>query len=110
FCDKAVAKLSMVEVAPETLLKFTPPSALTCHCSVGVGEPVAAAVKVAAWPAVTVWFTGWVVIVGGVGELLTVLKIWLAELPQVFCSILAPDAVEAPTTPRQPLVRFADRI
>src|SRR5256712_222899 len=56
FCDKAVVKLRVVEVAPapETLLKFAPPSTLTCHCTVGVGEPVAAAVKVAVWPAFTV--------------------------------------------------------
>ncbi len=54
FCDKAVVKLSVAEVAPETGLNVTPPSVLTCHCTVGVGEPVAAAVKIAAWPAVTV--------------------------------------------------------
>ena len=54
FCDEAVVKLKVVEVAPETLLKFAPPSVLTCHCTAGVGEPVAAAVKVAVWPAVTV--------------------------------------------------------
>jgi len=56
FCDEAVVKLRVVEVAPapETLLKFAPPSVLTCHCTVGVGEPVAAAVKVAVWPAFTV--------------------------------------------------------
>ena len=53
-CDKAVVKLRVVEVAPATLLNVTPPSVLTCHCTVGVGEPVAAAVKVAVWPAVTV--------------------------------------------------------
>jgi hypothetical protein len=44
---------------------------------VGVGEPVAAAVKVAVWPAVTLWFAGCVVIVGGVvfeGALLTDIK------------------------------------
>ena len=54
FCDKVVVKLRVVEVAPEMLLKVTPPSVLPCHCTVGVGEPVAAAVKVAVWPAVTV--------------------------------------------------------
>ena len=56
FCDEAVVKLKVVEVevAPETLLKVAPPSVLTCHCTVGVGEPVAAAVKVAVWPAFTV--------------------------------------------------------
>ena len=68
FCDKAVVKLRVVEVPPETLLNVAPPSVLTCHCTVGVGEPLAAAVKVAVWPAVTVWFTGCVVIVGSVGE------------------------------------------
>ena len=109
FCDKVVVKLSVVEVAPERLLKVAPPSVLTCHCTVGVGEPVAAAVKVAVWPAVTVWSTGCVVIVGE-GELLAILKIWLAEPMQVFCSMLAPDAVEAPTTSRQPLVMLAERI
>ena len=51
FCDKVVVKLRVVEVAPETLLNVEPPSVLTCHCAVGVGEPVAAAVKVAVWPA-----------------------------------------------------------
>ena len=54
FCDKAVVKLSVVEVAPGMLLNVTPPSVLTCHCTVGVGEPVAAALKVAVWPAITV--------------------------------------------------------
>jgi hypothetical protein len=54
FCAKVVVKLRVVEVAPETLLNATPPSVLTCHCTVGVGEPVAVAVKVAVWPAVTV--------------------------------------------------------
>jgi len=53
FCDKAVVKLNVVEVAPEMLLNVAPLSVLTCHCTVGVGEPVAAAVKVAVWPAVT---------------------------------------------------------
>jgi len=64
FCDKAVVKLRVVEVAPETLLNVAPLSVLTCHSTVGVGEPVAAAVKVAVWPEVTVWFVGCVVIVG----------------------------------------------
>src|SRR5712664_3671461 len=85
FWDKAVVKLRVVEVAPETLLNVTPPSVLTCHCTVGVGEPVAAAVKVAVWSAVTVWFVGCVVIVGGAGgALFTILKIWFAEPMQVF--------------------------
>src|SRR6266478_1536266 len=68
FCDEKVVKLRVVEVAPETLPNVVPPSVLTCHCTVGVGEPVAAAVKVAVWPTVTVRFAGWVVIVGDVGQ------------------------------------------
>src|SRR2546427_8589025 len=68
FCDKAVAKLRVVEVAPapETLLNVTPASVLPCTCTVGVGAPVAAAVKVAVWPAATVWFAGCAVIAGSV--------------------------------------------
>src|SRR5258708_8641167 len=72
FCGKAVVKLRVVEVAPETLLNVAPPPVLTCHCTVGVGEPVAAAVKVAVWPAITIWLAGWFVIVGGVSALFTV--------------------------------------
>jgi len=67
FCDNAVVKLNVVEVAPETLLNVPLPAVLICHCTVGVGEPVAAAVKVAVWPAVTVWFVGCMVIVGDLG-------------------------------------------
>src|SRR5579871_4954992 len=40
------------------LLKLRPPSTLTCHCTLGVGEPVAWAVKVAIWPAATDWLAG----------------------------------------------------
>ena len=54
----------MPVVAPATSLQLVPPSVLTCHCTVGVGVPVAAAVKVAFAPAVTVWLAGWVVTCG----------------------------------------------
>src|SRR5437899_5799623 len=84
FCDKAVVKLRVVEVAPETLLNVPPPSVLTCHCTVGVGEPVAAAVKVAVWPALTVWFAGCVVIVGGVGEFTVRVAAVLVAIPAEF--------------------------
>src|SRR5438876_7760909 len=36
-------------------LKKKKPSVLTCHCTVGVGEPVSAAVKLSVCPSVTVW-------------------------------------------------------
>ncbi len=39
----------MVEVAPGISLK--PPPVFTCHCTVGVGTPLAEAVKLAVWPA-----------------------------------------------------------
>ena len=51
-------------VAPLMLLQVEPPSMLTCHCTVGVGLPVAAAVKVAVCPALTVTLAGLVVTVG----------------------------------------------
>jgi hypothetical protein len=44
--------------------KLTPPFVLTCHCTVGAGWPEAAALNVAAVPAVTVTLIGFVVITG----------------------------------------------
>src|SRR5438874_1955631 len=67
--------VNVVLVAPVMLLNVLPPSVLTCHCTVGVGVPPAAAVKVAVWPAVTVVFAGCVVTAG-------------AELTAVSCSQL----------------------
>jgi hypothetical protein len=56
--------VSVVPVAPEMFEYDEPPLLLTCHCTVGVGLPVAAAVKVTGWPAVTVWLAGVVLTVG----------------------------------------------
>ena len=47
-------------------LANAPPATDTCHWYVGAGVPLAATVKVAFCPAVTVWFVGCVVIAGGV--------------------------------------------
>ena len=55
----------MAAVAPEMLLQVLP-SGLDCHWTVGVGEPLAAALKLAVCPAVTVWLAGWLVTTGGV--------------------------------------------
>src|SRR5437660_524409 len=55
---------SVALVAPLMSLKLVPPSLLTCHCTAGAGVPLAAAVNVAVWPAVTVWFAGCAVIEG----------------------------------------------
>ena len=46
------------------LLNVAPPSVETCHCTVGVGKPLAAAVNVAVPPEQVVWFVGCVVIAG----------------------------------------------
>jgi hypothetical protein len=51
-------------VAPAILLQVEPLLVLTCHRTVGVGEPLAAALKLAVCPTLTVWLTGWVVTAG----------------------------------------------
>ena len=61
-----VVKLRVVLVALATFVKVVPPFVLTCHCTVGAGDPVAAAVKVAVAPASTDTFVGFVVIEGSV--------------------------------------------
>src|SRR5262249_22169598 len=48
----------VVEVAPGTSVNVAPPSELTCHCTVGAGDPVAAALNDADCPDVTVVFDG----------------------------------------------------
>ena len=50
-------------MAPATFVNVTP-SVLCCHCTVGVGLPLAAAVNVAVAPADTPTLTGFVMIVG----------------------------------------------
>jgi len=64
FCEASAVKASVVEVAPAMFVKLAPPSMLCCHCTVGVGDPVAAAVKVTVCPAFAVTFVGFNVIVG----------------------------------------------
>ena len=54
----------MAEVAPEMLLQVLPLFVDPCHCTVGVGFPLAAAEKEAVCPALTVWLVGWVVTAG----------------------------------------------
>lgn len=48
----------VVEVAPGRSVKVVPPSVLTCHCTVGAGDPVAAALNEAVCPEVTVRLVG----------------------------------------------------
>ena len=46
------------------LLQVLAPLAFTCHCTVGAGVPVAAAVNVAVLPTGTVTLAGWLVTTG----------------------------------------------
>lgn len=55
---------SVGEFAPAMFVNVAPPLVLTCHCTVGAGWPEAAALNVAAAPAVTVTLIGLVVITG----------------------------------------------
>jgi hypothetical protein len=66
FCEAVVVMLKVVEVAPATAAKLAPPFVLNSHCTVGAGVPMAAAVKVAIAPAITVVLPGCAVIVGAV--------------------------------------------
>jgi hypothetical protein len=47
----ATVKVYVTDVAPEMLFQVVPPSLLTCHCTVGVGLPLAVAVKLTLLPA-----------------------------------------------------------
>lgn len=58
FCDMLTANVNVVEVAPGKSANVAPPSVLTCHCTVGAGEPVADALNDASCPDVTVRFEG----------------------------------------------------
>jgi hypothetical protein len=55
---EAAVKLKVVFVAPEISFQLVPPLVLTCHWTVGVGLPVAAAVKLAVAPELTVELLG----------------------------------------------------
>jgi hypothetical protein len=58
------ARVSVGDVAPVKFANVIPPLVLTCHCTVGAGAPVAAAVNVAFTPAMAVMFAGFVVTAG----------------------------------------------
>ena len=61
-CDTdGLLTMSVVLVAPETGFQVEPLLVLTCHCTVGVGLPLPAAVNVASFPYVTVLLLGFVV-------------------------------------------------
>jgi hypothetical protein len=54
----------VVEVAPGMELKVTPESVDTSHCTLGLGQPVADALKEAFPPAAMVWLDGFSVTAG----------------------------------------------
>jgi hypothetical protein len=54
------------------LVNVVPPSVETCHCTVGVGDPVAEALNDTFEPAATVWLEGELVIVGAAVAAVTV--------------------------------------
>jgi hypothetical protein len=58
--------LMLGDVTPGASIQVVPPSADTCHWTVGVGAPLAAAVNVTVPPWLTVWLIGWVVMTGAV--------------------------------------------
>ena len=60
-----VVKEYVAEIAPEMSVHVVP-LVLTCHLTDGVGEPLAAAVKLALAPEVTVLLAGCVVTAGSV--------------------------------------------
>src|ERR1700733_4756074 len=65
---------------------------LTCHCTVGVGIPLAAAVKVMFPLPATDWFEGFFVITGAIpAEVMVVLELLFPELgsamPEDTCAI-----------------------
>ena len=60
-----VVKEYVAAVAPEMFVHVVP-LVLTCHLTVGVGEPLAAAMKLAVAPEVTVLLVGCVVTAGTV--------------------------------------------
>ena len=66
FCVTLALNVMVLDVAPTTFVKDTPLLVLSCHCTVGIGDPIAAATNVTVAPSVTVSFAGFRVTIGGV--------------------------------------------
>jgi hypothetical protein len=58
FCMTRALNVMVLDVAPTRFVKDTPLLELSCHCTVGVGDPIAAATNVTVAPSVTVSFAG----------------------------------------------------
>jgi len=88
FCDKPAVKLHVVEVAPAMFEYVLPVLVLTCHCTLGVGKPAAAAVSFTTVLATTAWVTGLVVTTGAVGAGVTVsLAAAVVRVPRAFVKL-----------------------
>ena len=97
FCDAVTAASDkVVDVAPEIFVKVVPPLVLTCHCTAGVGAPLAAAVNVAVAPAFTVALAGLVVITGP--EAVTV-RVAVPEMPALKAVIVEVPAARPCASP-----------
>jgi hypothetical protein len=68
FWAAAAVNIRLVEVAPAILLNVEAPLVFTCHCTVGAGLPVPAALKVTVLPTQTVVLLGLVVTEGMMGR------------------------------------------
>ncbi len=90
---RVAVNMSVVLVAPGILLNGPP--VLTCHCTVGVGKPLAAAVKVAVPPSQTVWLVGLVVTVGATGSGLIVIEAVTVALSTVASALPLPGTAPA---------------
>ena len=66
FSPAVAANVNVADVAPAKFVNVVPPFVLTCHCTLGTGDPVADAINVALTPAITVTFAGFTVITGAV--------------------------------------------
>jgi hypothetical protein len=63
--------VKLVDVNPGTFAQVDPPFTDSCHCTDGVGVPLADAEKVTVLPEYTVWLIGWVVTTGLVAGVTT---------------------------------------
>src|SRR5450755_3356096 len=97
--------VKVVLVAPATLLNVAPPFVENCHCTVGVGAPLAAAVNTAVPPAFTVTSTGFSVITRF--SVITVSTVEPVMLPSFALIVLVP--VATPVA-RPPLVIVATEV
>ncbi len=89
--------LNELDVAPPMVVQLAPALRETCHWTVGAGEPVAAAVKVADWGAVTVWASGWVVTTGTAATATTVINAGLlATTPEALVNCARPPSPRRP--------------